>query len=80
MTVDIPTKHLATVLADHTRDLTGQVAVITGTTSGTGYVCARELARLGAEVVLLNRPSDRAVAALARLHDALPEGLSLIHI
>ena len=74
MTVDIPTKHLATVLANHTVDLAGRVAAITGTTSGTGYVCARELARLGAEVVLLNRPSDRAAAALARLRDALPEG------
>ena len=74
MTADIPTKHLARVLADHTRDLTGRVAAITGTTSGTGYVCARELARLGAEVVLLNRPSDRAAEALARLHDEVPEG------
>ena len=71
MTADRQTLHLADVLADHTRDLSGRVAAITGTTSGTGFVCARELARLGATVVLLNRPSSRATASLAALREAV---------
>ena len=61
------TLHLPTVVDNHTQDLSGRVAVITGTTSGTGYVCARELAQLGAHVVLLNRPSTRAEDSLKRL-------------
>ena len=70
--MSIPTVHLDTVRADHTRDMTGRVAAITGTTSGTGFVLARELARLGARVVLLNRASGRADEALARLQRHVP--------
>lgn len=71
----IETLHLDTVLKQHTRDMSGRVAAITGTTSGTGYVCARELARLGAKVFLLNRESERAHAALARLKEEVPDGV-----
>ncbi|TNF32453.1 MAG: SDR family NAD(P)-dependent oxidoreductase [Deltaproteobacteria bacterium] len=70
----IPTQHLDTVIAHHTQDMTGKVVAITGTTSGTGYVCARELAKLGAHVLLLNRQSERSDAALARLRQEVPEG------
>jgi NAD(P)-dependent dehydrogenase (short-subunit alcohol dehydrogenase family) len=66
------TLHLDTVRSDHTRDMTGRVAAITGTTSGTGFVLARELARLGARVILLNRASSRADAALERLRREVP--------
>lgn len=66
------TVHLDTVRAHHTRDLTGRIAAVTGTTSGTGFVCARELARLGATVLLLNRASERATASLAELRAAVP--------
>lgn len=69
-----PTLHLDTVIAEHTRDMTGRVAAITGTTSGTGYVCARELAKRGATVLLLNRASSRADASLARLREEVPDG------
>lgn len=68
------TLHLSTVIERHTQDLTGRVAAITGTTSGTGYVCARELARLGATVILLNRESSRSTDALARLRAEVPGG------
>lgn len=68
------TVHLDQVVRDHTRDLTGRVAAVTGTTSGTGYVCARELARLGARVLLLNRASERSAAALERLRAEVPAG------
>eukprot|EP00516_Mucochytrium_quahogii_P002336 CAMPEP_0203759876 /NCGR_PEP_ID=MMETSP0098-20131031/13185_1 /ASSEMBLY_ACC=CAM_ASM_000208 /TAXON_ID=96639 /ORGANISM=" , Strain NY0313808BC1" /LENGTH=324 /DNA_ID=CAMNT_0050653175 /DNA_START=186 /DNA_END=1157 /DNA_ORIENTATION=- len=52
--------------------LTGKRVVITGTTSGTGFVAARTCAELGAQVVLLNRPSERATKALKDLKEAVP--------
>lgn len=70
----IETQHLDTVIANHTQDMTGRVVAITGTTSGTGYICARELAKLGATVLLLNRPSERSAAALERLRSEVPDG------
>ena len=66
------TLHLDTVLERHGQDMTGKVVAITGTTSGTGFVCAREVARKGATVVLLNRESPRATDSLAQLQAAVP--------
>ncbi len=74
MTRVIETVHLNSVIENHTQDMTGKVCAITGTTSGTGYVAARELAKLGATVLLLNRESERATAALARLREEVPAG------
>jgi NAD(P)-dependent dehydrogenase (short-subunit alcohol dehydrogenase family) len=68
------TKFLKEVIEKHTRPMHGRVVAITGTTTGTGYICARELARLGATVLLLNRESDRAVSSLAQLQTEVPEG------
>jgi NAD(P)-dependent dehydrogenase (short-subunit alcohol dehydrogenase family) len=68
------TKHLKEVLEKHTRPMHGRVVAITGTTTGTGYICARELARLGATVLLLNRESERSTASLAKLQSEVPEG------
>ncbi len=70
----IKTLHLEKVLKNHTQDMTGKVVVITGTTSGTGYVCAREVAKKGATVVLLNRKSERADKAVKELKKEFPEG------
>lgn len=70
----IETIHLADVIAKHTRDMSGRVAAVTGTTSGTGYVCARELATRGATVLLLNRPSERSKTSLAALEAEVPAG------
>ena len=70
----IETKHLSSVIENHTQDMTGKTVAITGTTSGTGYVCARELAKLGARVLLLNRDSERSTSALARLKEEVPDG------
>lgn len=53
-------------------DVSGKVFVITGTTSGVGQVAAQLLAERGGEVVMLNRPSSRADAALAKLAAAVP--------
>jgi NAD(P)-dependent dehydrogenase (short-subunit alcohol dehydrogenase family) len=72
MTDTIETLHLDRTIADHTHDMTGRIAAVTGTTSGTGYVLARELARRGATVLLLNRESPRAVASLERLREEVP--------
>ena len=47
--------------------LEGKTVAITGTTSGTGFVSALACGKLGARVLLLNRPSERATAALSEL-------------
>jgi NAD(P)-dependent dehydrogenase (short-subunit alcohol dehydrogenase family) len=72
MSKTIETLHLNTVITNHTMDMTGRTAAVTGTTSGTGYVCARELARRGATVLLLNRASGRSDASLSSLREAVP--------
>ncbi|MFT5250852.1 MAG: NAD(P)-dependent dehydrogenase (short-subunit alcohol dehydrogenase family), partial [bacterium] len=64
MTNKIQTQHLRDVIKNHGRDMTNKVVAITGTTSGTGFVCARELAKKGATVILLNRKSHRSQSAL----------------
>ncbi len=74
MSNTIKTLHLETVIKNHTRDMSGKVVAITGTTSGTGYVCARELAKLGATVLLLNRESDRSTLSLNQLKTEVPTG------
>ncbi len=47
----------------------GKTVVITGTTSGTGYVAAETVASLGAKVLLLHRASERSVRASKNLRD-----------
>jgi len=68
------TQHLDTVIQNHTQDMSGKTVAITGTTSGTGYVCAREIAKLGAKVLLLNRKSERSTSSLEKLQEEVPEG------
>lgn len=74
MTNQIQTLHLDTVINSHGQDMTGKVVAITGTTSGTGYVCAREVAKKGATVLLLNRKSERSERALEKLLEEVPGG------
>ena len=47
-------------LLDTLPGLTDKTIAITGTTSGTGLVAARTCGALGATVIMLNRPSERA--------------------
>jgi NAD(P)-dependent dehydrogenase (short-subunit alcohol dehydrogenase family) len=53
-------------------DQTGRTAVVTGANSGLGLVCARELARAGASVVLACRSAERGAAALEAISQAAP--------
>jgi len=75
MTHQIETLHLDDVIANHSSDMAGRITAITGTTTGTGYVCARELAKLGATVLLLNRASSRADSSLQQLKEEVPGGV-----
>lgn len=52
--------------------MTNKVVAITGTTSGTGFVCAREVAKKGATVILLNRESERSTKSHQQLVEAIP--------
>jgi NAD(P)-dependent dehydrogenase (short-subunit alcohol dehydrogenase family) len=53
-------------------DQTGRTAVVTGANSGLGLVCARELARAGATVVLACRSAERGTAAVQEISQAVP--------
>jgi NAD(P)-dependent dehydrogenase (short-subunit alcohol dehydrogenase family) len=68
------TIHLDAVIENHSHDMTNKVVAITGTTSGTGYVCAREVAKKGAAVILLNRESERSKQSYNQLLQEVPEG------
>ncbi len=59
----------------NTRDIpsqAGKLALVTGATGGLGYETALELARAGAEVVLLGRNEAKGGSAVERLQRALP--------
>jgi len=58
---------------DAARDLTGQVAFVTGGAAGIGLAVSRLLAERGAEVAIFNRNTERAAAAVDALKS---EGLS----
>ena len=48
-------------------DLSGRVALVTGSAQGLGYAVARGLGEAGATVVLNDVVADRLEAAVARL-------------
>lgn len=51
----------------------GRTVAITGTTSGTGFEAARIMGELGADVLLLNRPSERSKSSLEALQSQVPD-------
>lgn len=55
-----------------TTPLSGQTAIVSGSTAGIGYAIAEELARGGASVVLSGRTQARVDSALASLAQTLP--------
>ncbi|HRI11094.1 MAG TPA: SDR family oxidoreductase, partial [Nannocystaceae bacterium] len=58
-------------------DLTGQVAVITGSSRGIGRSIAEQMARAGARVVISSRKPDACEAVAAAVRDAGGEALSI---
>lgn len=67
--------------SDHaaSRPRAGKIIAITGCTTGTGYAAAEACAKKGAHVLMLNRKSERADAALAKVKAAAP-GATVAHI
>ncbi len=53
--------------------LDGQTALISGASAGIGLACARELAALGADVLMLARDEARLEAARAELVEEFPQ-------
>ena len=47
--------------------LSGKTQVITGANSGTGFQAARTLLTKGAQVVMLNRSTEKSTAAIATI-------------
>jgi NAD(P)-dependent dehydrogenase (short-subunit alcohol dehydrogenase family) len=63
---------------DSRRPLAGKVCLVTGASSGIGKITARELARLGARVILACRSRERGERALLELNLAL--GSARLHL
>ena len=53
-------------------DLNGKTAIVTGSSAGIGWGCARGLAEAGATVVITARRPDALGSARDRLIDAVP--------
>jgi NAD(P)-dependent dehydrogenase (short-subunit alcohol dehydrogenase family) len=68
---EIKSKHFPEFKAGLPR-MEGKVVAITGCTTGTGFICAKTCAELGASVIMLNRASSRSESALADLREAVP--------
>src|SRR5712691_8891651 len=51
-------------MPDARASMAGKTCMITGATSGIGAVAARELARLGAQVILVGRNRNRCLATV----------------
>lgn len=62
-----PTTKLYPAFVKTLPSMNGKTVAITGCTSGTGLVLARTCGELGKRVIMLNRPSERADAALQAL-------------
>lgn len=59
-------------------DMNGKVCIVTGATSGIGEVSARELARMGARVVLVCRSPEKARATTERIRNATGRDVELV--
>ncbi|CAG2163321.1 unnamed protein product [Oppiella nova] len=62
------------------RDFTGKVVLITGSSSGIGAQTAVEFARLGAHVVVTGRRKDRVCAVAKQCAEASPTGVKALEV
>ena len=53
-------------------DLTGKIALVTGSTRGIGLASAAGLAQMGAEVIVNGRAAAAVAHAIARIKKAAP--------
>jgi len=60
------------VMASARWRLDGQTALVTGASRGIGLACARELAGLGADLLLVSRDPDVLESARAEIEDEFP--------
>ena len=58
-------------------DLTGKVAIVTGSSRGLGFASARGMAEQGARVVVSGRNSDACMAAAAQIASAGGEAIAV---
>ena len=63
--------------AKHPFDLSGQVAVITGSSRGIGRAAAEVIASLGAKVVVSSRKADACKTVVAAIRDAGGEAMAI---
>ena len=56
-------------MSERTPGMSGKVCLITGCTSGIGRVTARELARLGATVVITARNQEKLIRAIEKIQE-----------
>ena len=64
---------MSEAIASHPFDLTGKVALVTGSTKGIGLATARVLAKAGAHVIISSRKADECESVARELED---EGLN----
>ena len=62
------------------RDFTGKVVLITGSSGGIGAVTAVEFARLGAQMVVTGRRKDRVSAVAKQCAEASPTGAKALEV
>ncbi|MBM4228147.1 MAG: glucose 1-dehydrogenase [Gammaproteobacteria bacterium] len=61
-------------MASNLFDLTGKVALITGSSKGIGKAIAEAMARQGAKVVISSRKAEVCKAVAQAINDEMPEG------
>ena len=59
-------------------DLTGRVAIVTGGAQGLGFACCTELAKHGADIVVVAREPEDVTGGRARPHAPVSDGVAAV--